>query len=298
MDLATKVSKTISMPGYVINKGILLKVDEIAINTVKTDSDSDPEVFYTLRDEDHCEIQITNLSDIDQLRENTEKKISSVTLKYEVVKQAGLTISFQDDGDVEVSGYSQAVDFDYRIDQIIRELKICKQDYNWLESNFAVSGKLKRLLLKLLSLLFFSLVALSLYMFYAKGVGVDISDARLVPEGNAYYQEVENAIKGGDVTKKLDTLLMAQLKGFSNVTDIIARTSVQIKYVSIATIIVLILFLAVKNISNLYPLAYFELGDGISNLIKIKRKREIWGVVVILGFIVNITAGLLVAILI
>lgn len=90
---------------------------------------------------------------------------------------------------------------------------------------------------------------------------------------------------------------MGQLKGFSNVTDIITRTSVQIKYVSIVTTIVLILFLAVKNISKLYPLAYFEFGDFINNLIKIKRKREIWGVVVILGFLVNITAGMLVAIL-
>ncbi|MGB3110216.1 MAG: hypothetical protein WBB40_06460 [Psychrobacter alimentarius] len=297
MDLATKVSKKISMPGYVINKEILLKVDEIAINTVKTDSHSDLEVFYSLRDEDHSEKQITNILGIDQLCKNTKKTISSVILKYEVVKQAGLTISFQDDGEVEVSGYSQAVDFDYRIDQIIRELKRCEQDYNWLESNFAVSDKLKRLLLRFLSLLFLTLVALSLFMFYAKGVGVDISDARLVPQGNTYYKEVENAIIGGDVTKKLDTLLMGQLKGFSNVTDIITRTSVQIKYVSIVTTIVLILFLAVKNISKLYPLAYFEFGDFINNLIKIKRKREIWGVVVILGFLVNITAGMLVAIL-
>ena len=227
-----------------------------------------------------------------------KKTISSVILKYEIVKESGLTISFQNDGEVEVSGYSQSVDFDYRIDQIIRELKRCEQDYNWLESNFAVSDKLKRLLLRFLSLLFFVLVALSLYIFYAKGVGVDISDAQLVPQGNNYYQEVENAIKDGDITKKLDTLLIAQLKGFANVTDIITNTLVQIKYVSIVTTIVLILFLAVKNISNLYPLAYFEFGDFINDLIKIKRKREIWGVVVILGFIVNITAGMLVAILI
>ena len=62
------------MPGYVINKEILLKVDEIAINTVKTDSNSDLEVFYSLRDEDHSEKQITNVLGIDQLCKNTKKQ--------------------------------------------------------------------------------------------------------------------------------------------------------------------------------------------------------------------------------
>ena len=73
MDLATKVSKKISMPGYVINTDILLKIDEIAINTVKTDSNSDIEVFYSLRDEGHSEKQIANILGIDQLFENTKK---------------------------------------------------------------------------------------------------------------------------------------------------------------------------------------------------------------------------------
>lgn len=298
MDLATKISKTISMPGYILNSDILNKIDEIAISTIQIKNNSELEVFYSVRDNKDNEKLLKNLSDIDPLYENPTGKIVEISLNYEISKQAGLSISFQNKGDVEISGYSQAVDFEYKIDQIIRELNRCEQEYHWLEYYFAISNKLKKFLFKTLSILFLTLVACSLYVLYAKNVGIDITNAGIIPNGNTYYKTVESAINSDDTTLKLNALLMGKLRGFSNVTDVISRISNYIKYISISTIVVFVFFLAIQNISKLYPLTFFEFGDGVSKLQKLKRKREVWGTVVVLGFVINISSGLLLALLI
>ena len=114
-------------------------------------------------------------------------------------------------------------------------------------------------------------------MAYAKNAGVDIADIGIVPDGNTYYKNVEDAIKDDDLNLKINTLLMGELKGFSNVTDIISRYTIYIRYVSIATIIVLLLFIVIRHISNLYPLTSFEIGDEIEKLKKIKRKENFGG---------------------
>ena len=284
------------MPGYVLNSDILTKIDGIAVNSIKIEDSSEPEVFYSVRNSKDNEKLFKSPSDIDQLFKNPSDEIIEITSKYEISNKVGLTIAFYDKGKVEISGYSQASDFEYRIDQIVRELKRCEQDYNWLEANFAINSKVKKILFETLLVLFIILVIFFIYVAYAQNVGIDIADIGIVPDGNTYYKNIEDAIKGDDLNLKINTLLMGELKGFSNVTDIISRYTIYIRYISIATIIVFILFIVVRNVSNLYPLTFFEIGDGIKKLKKIKGKREVWGIVVILGFIVNVTAGLLLAI--
>ena len=58
------------------------------------------------------------------------------------------------------------------------------------------------------------------YSFYANNVGVDI-DPNIIPKGNEYYIQVENALKSDDISEKINILLLAQLKSFTNVQDIL-----------------------------------------------------------------------------
>lgn len=269
----------------------------IATNAIKTEENQDLEIFYSVRDNEENEKLFKNTADLDRLYDNPKDKISSLTLRYEISKQSGLTIDFQDKGEIEISGYSYAIDFEYRIDQIVREINRCEQDYNWMETKFALNSKLEGILVVILAGLFMALTVLSVYLIYAKNVGVDISNVDIIPSGNEYYKNVEYAIKSDDIKTKLDTLLVGKLTGFSNVSDVISRISNYIKYSAIAAVVCFICLIIMAKISKLYPLSFFEFGSRIEELKKITRKREIWGTAVIMGFLVNISAGLLIAVL-
>lgn len=134
------------------------------------------------------------------------------------------------------------------------------------------------------------------YYFYAKNVGVNI-DPTIIPDGNTFYQEVEKALKSDSLSRKIDVLLISNLKDFTNVQDILERQKRYIGILLFSLTIILIAFFVLKTFSNLYPLALYSFGRQKEFLTKLRRKRDIWEVGVLLAFIVNIIAGLVIAFL-
>jgi hypothetical protein len=127
-------------------------------------------------------------------------------------------------------------------------------------------------------------------------VGVNI-DPSLIPSGNTYFQEVEQALKSDSLSRKLDVLLMAQLRSFRNVQDVLDLLEGLIVFSLIALSIIAVSMLLLRVIARLYPLSFFAFGHQREVLSKLQHKREIWGVAVLLAFIVNVIAGLLITFL-
>jgi hypothetical protein len=216
-------------------------------------------------------------------------------MRYVVLKESGINVEFfRNYGKIGVSAYSNALDFQFHIDRLFREIQKCKQEYSWFVRKFIIERDLPRNVLNWLFICSFLLLFFAGYYFYALKVGVNI-DPTFIPSGNEYFQEVEQAIRSDDIARKLDVLLLSQLKGFTNVQDVLQRQQTLIIFTLIVLAIAVVLYFLARFVENLYPTAFFEFEPQKKILVDIQRKRDIVWAGIVIGFIVNVIAGLIIA---
>jgi hypothetical protein len=140
------------------------------------------------------------------------------------------------------------------------------------------------------------LVSMGTYI-YAQRVGVNVDDPTVIPVGNEYLRRAALALKSHDVNVKLDALLSAQLAGFTNVRDYLASDYRQIVRALIGIAVCVIVLLGFKQMIKLYPKSLFLFGGETRKLEHLQNQRQIWGICIVLAFIANVLAGLVVAVL-
>lgn len=293
----TKISKIFSIPGYILDSNTLGKINENSLGIVnKHKKRKKIEKAFWITNQQGEVIKFDTFEKFFSFANSEKDTFLGVTLKYIVVGEVGISIEFTNKGKIELSAYGNAIDFQFDIDQLIREIQKCDQEYNGFIKNFIIKRDLSRLFVLLISLISFLLLYSIGFYFYASNVGVNINP-NVIPNGNEYFKQVERAIQSDDLSEKLNVLLTSQLKGFANVQDILQRTQTFSVFLLTSLAIAIILFFLFKYIKKLYPLAFFEFEANKKILSDIYRKRDIVWVGVILGFVVNIIAGLAIAFL-
>jgi len=295
----TRISEDFDIPGYVVDSEILHRIDAIAREAVAGTEDprmADLEVEYSVTTEAGVELKFETIDSLEARLNSEPKQLESVSLEYRVPLEVGISLVFESKGEIGLSAFGDAPDFQFNIDRLTRELRRCDQEYGWLVRTFVFPARVRMLLAMLLFPVSFYLLFHIGYYLYALNVGVNI-DPSLIPSGYTYFQEVEKALKSDSIARKLDVLLLAQLRDFKNVQDILEREERLVVLSLIALAIIVVLSALLRSIARLYPLSFFAFGRQKEVLSKLQRRREIWGVAVLLGFIVNIIAGLIVAFL-
>ncbi|MDQ3820819.1 MAG: hypothetical protein M3362_24465 [Acidobacteriota bacterium] len=294
-----KVSETLIIPGYVLNEDILERIDAISKQAVIGTVDSNTEkvqIGYWGANEAGHTLKFETPESLISTLDSEDMQLKSISLQYIVPDQSGINVGFLPKGKIELSAFGNALDFQFNIDKLLREIRRCDQEYGWLIRTFIIRSKTRRMLstaVLLLSLFLFFNIG---YYLYALKVGVNI-DPSVIPSGNTYFKEVEAALKSADISKKLNVLLVAQLRDFSNVQDVLILHRRLIIFSVIALSIAAVFILILRAIIRLYPLSFFAFGRQKEVLLRLHRKREIWGIAVILGFVVNVVAGLVVALI-
>ena len=78
--------------------------------------------------------------------------------------------------------------------------------------------------------------------------------------------------------------------GFTNVSDILKLNKLGIAWMTICLVLLVVCALALRKFRRLYPLAYFRFGAQEKQWPKLERNREFWRTVVVIGFIINVIA--------
>jgi len=140
-----------------------------------------------------------------------------------------------------------------------------------------------------------SFVFIMFYYIYGLQVGIDI-DPNLLTGRTAYVKIVETAINSEDIVEKLDVLLLGNLRGFINVTDFFQIMRSFLIVCIIAIVILLSFILVSKHLKKFYPKSFIAIGYQIEELSRIEKSRDRWVAGIIIGFVVNIVAGIILAI--
>jgi hypothetical protein len=299
----TKISREMEVPGYLLDEQILRQVDKVAREAVGESEAADPnnaddlaKSHYVLSTVAKESIPFDSLDRLLEGLERTVDGIRSVSLRYTRRRQAGIDIVFSAEGEIRLSGFSPDADFQFNVNQLHEILLTTREDYSWAIKSLVFQRNTKRVCSVLLVVLSVCLLATIGYYFEATRIGVNI-DPSLLPRGNEYLQNIARAIKSNDTNEKLNALLLANLTGFTNVSDVLTSLRVAIRTLVAGIACVLVLLGARKVGRGLYPRSFFLFGRNRKIYTALHGKRQMWGIAVIVGFIVNVAAGIAVVIL-
>lgn len=288
-------STEVELVGYVVDEPALARLDRYLKSSLLGDTSGTDDIdvlCVTSGPEDKS----SSFHGIDELINHyqlTRETIHDLRLDYSC-ERGRIEIFFESDGTVEMSAYGPTRDFHFVSEGLVREIKGLAPEYNWPAKLFGFSRLPRRLLISLVPFVSFFLLSQVVYYYYATNIGVDVS-AELLYDDNSYYQDVERAIRSSEVDVKLDVLLRGQLKGFTNVSEVLVRTRFLIIGAVAALIAVFACATGLKSYASAYSRSFFAVGLAVDRLRALERKREIWVVGVAIALIVNIVAGLIVA---
>ena len=222
-------------------------------------------------------------------------QVQSISLRY-VRQQLAINIVFDQKGRITSSAFGGKPDFQFNVDRLERVIHECDPEYGWPIRLLVFRDWVKQFFSWSLAAVSLILLLLLAYYAYGRRVGVNV-DPSIIPSGNAYFQDVERAIKSNDTNTKLNVLLEGQVwaSGFENIRDILQRTKWKIALASLILVVLLILSFIRWRIVRLYPITFFAFGHHKQVLRRLQRKREIWLTAIIIAFIVNVIAGFVVA---
>lgn len=294
-NITSSFSRKILIQGSIIEEQTLRKLDDDsrkALHENPTDN-SDLTIALIVTETDGNKSKFESLEKFLGYYHSVRNQIQDLRLDYSS-SRGRIDIFFDRDGEIVVSSYGPAKEFHFVSDGILRELKHCDPQYNWLVKLLAFSQTPRKLLSFFILPLSLMILFLIYYYFYAVQIGVDV-DPALLYQDNSYLHDVEQAIKSDDISTKIDTLLRGQLKGFTNVSEVLEDTKYMIGVLAITIMIIIVIVTSLRYFSKLYPRTFFAIGQGAVTLTKLERKREIWTVTIGIAFIVNLIAGILVA---
>lgn len=297
-DTSTTFSREVELIGYVLDEATLRRVDQYARASLRPDSSAgatiDSDCAAITRD--GATLRFKSVDALLAHFETAKDLIEKLGLDYYAKDSGRISVFFDDDGTIRFTAYGPTPNTEFVAEGLTREIKNCDPHYHWLARFIAFSRRPQWWLATLLVPVSFLLIAFIAYYFYASRVGVNV-DQSLLYEGNTYYQDVERAISSKSIEEKLNILLKGQLKGFTNVSAVLANTQARIGTVVVVLIGMVLLLLALRSYAAAYPRAFFSLGPASDQLHRLERKRELWIVGVGLAFVINVAAGLFVAFL-
>jgi hypothetical protein len=293
----TTVSDRLIINGYLVEKSSLDRIVSAARRAVNPDFPDQcvVRVSATLKN-NVSRLQFNDTSTALTHFDQNRIEITAVTLCLESDRNAQLEIAMQDDGIISLSGVSDRPDFSFHIDPLKRELHACDQRFPAIVKLFAYSQQPLRVVTQTLALASIFLLGNVLYYIHALNVGVDV-DPKVIPEGNQYFQEIESVLQSGTDSEKIDAILRSQFLHFTNVSSVLDTCRLWLMW-SLAGVGLSIggIFL-IRSIRRLYPKAFFAFGPSVQLLQQLVRRREVFSVGIVIAFIINIIAGIVVALL-
>ncbi len=268
---------------------------EAALGSMAGAESSLNSAFY-LRSQDGHTIHLSTRESLLQELNSQHLPPKSLIFHYEAPQHSAVDVEFQDGGKILLTAFSPDFDFPFRIERLTRELLACDPGYNWFVRRFILDRLAARGLAVAAVVISFFLSSIIAYYFYAQSVGTDV-DPTVIPRGNESFRKVADALKSGDVSQKLDALLVSQLRNFHNLQDVLLGLERAIMISLIIILLAGLLLYARRLVLRLYPNALFVFGAEEKRLNSILRKREILLTAVLIGFIVNLVAGFLITVL-
>jgi hypothetical protein len=241
---------------------------------------------------------INDIKKIENEEETTNHYFKNLELEFWYYNELRIRIEFNENGNVKFEGESDNELCQTLYNSIIDEIKLCDLGYNFIISKI-INNQIIKIGFVVITIFFaFLLLVYSLYYLIALEKGVNL-DTKILPNQNTYYQDLETAIKSDSTNLKLDFLLKSNLKDFTNATIVIQDTKTLLKRLLIIEFALIFIYLIIKILSYYFSLTFFSLNKHhLKKYQQIEKKRDIWLVSIIIGFIINILASIFVAILI
>ena len=259
-DSAQTRRSSVQIPGLVIDTNILSQIHSAYLELRDEGNHSD--ISYTLEDFSGSSVRARNPDELTDRAEQLAPVLKSLTIEHRNGLSAGLRLNIRDSGTIDMEAYGSTAEFFFKAESVLEAAKKSKVDY-WSPTRAIFFQFRNRIVSAIVAVLVISLAYLcfeSWYYFYAKEVGVNI-DQTLVPTGNSYFKQVESALKSSDVTVKIDTLLKAQLRSFSNVSVVLDRSKFILKILLFVFPFSVLALLGFVSTAKLYPRAYFALSE-------------------------------------
>jgi hypothetical protein len=290
-----EISKDFDFFCFLLGEELLSQIDELSRTIISHDNPEIIESSYSIRMLEHQDIGFDSFSDLLKTVKSEPQLIHSIEITHTIKEKSGIRVLFGQKGLVSLSGFSNLPSFDFEVERLRELITRSREDYNWFIRLLASA--------RFLFLTFSTLIVVSVllfgsigYYFYATRVGINI-DPALIPNGNQYFAQVADALKSNDTNKKLDILLRAQLRYFTNVKDVLIETRHNIFIELFIIFFLIVLVIVRKIIVRLYPRSFFLFGHNEKVFQVLQTKRQVWGIAIGVAFVVNLAAGLLVAIM-
>ena len=288
-----RASTTAKVYGFCVDRSGLARLDNCVKSVLQFQNAGSVVQAELVLSTSEATKTFANIDELTAALTSNKSLVKWFALRYQSQGDA-IEVSFQMDGHIVITGYSDRDAAALKLEQIEQEARSLDQEYGPIITWFISSRNVRSVVSSIVAGACFSLLVNIVFYIYAINVGVDI-DPSVVPSGNQYFLEVEEALKSSDSSLKLDVLLRGQLKGFANVSTILQRTLSWIVYsaaFAVAGVAGVFLLVYMKKI---YPAGFLSLGSNERKLQSFVRQREILIVGIIVAFIVNIAAGLVLA---
>jgi hypothetical protein len=296
-----KTSNTFKLPGYLLDPDSLNRICQIARQLVGGTEET-PFGYEIRAIHKNAKQETLRGTSINGLVENLGQHatvIEDFDIRFGNPELGAVNVNFGIRGDIDLRAYSNAVDCQVNLDRLKREIKECDQQSGWFVRTFVYNPNWRRFLAVGVVLMSISLTILLASYAYAHMVGVNIDSSHILSD-NVTITRIDEAIKSNDPNKKLDALLMAQITqmGFVNLSDFLRDERRFIIDLLIAIVVLSLVVLSLRWLRSLYPRAFFLFGGSqIRTWAKLQKRREILVTAIIIGFIINLLAGVMVAIL-
>lgn len=297
-DKASRLSREIELSAYIVDEQVLSEVEAIAAAAVgEPEGGAEVRRHYVVSTIKRETISFASLQELNGYLDHHPEAVRSLSLNYSLKRESGLDVVFSTDGNIRISGFSSRPDFSFNVNQLYEFLLTTREDLPWAVRILVFKPHIKKTVALLLPPLSILLLALISYYLHALRVGVNI-DPALIPKGNEYYQKVAGALKSNDTNEKLNALLLVQLVGFDNVSNVLISVRSLIFWTIVAIAFLVVLAFGRKVGKHLYPSSFYMFGRNQKAYVSLQGSRQIWGVAIVVGFVVNIAAGFAVALLV
>jgi len=292
----TRIVQRLLVDGFVVKPEHLRQLHALVTDceVFKNSSQNSPVKYRALLENGNV-VQFRDLDEILNYPNTSPEVIEGLRISRLGAGEQKVEIELDSSGSVRIDACGSPHIVEAVVHTISQYLRAVDQQFSWFARIFVLDRRPRRLATMLAAWASLTLVFLIGYYIYALNTGVDVS-ADMLPSGMTYYQQVEEAIQSQDMAEKLNVLLLGQFRYFTNVTDVLQRTRNQIVACLLGILILGIAAWISRHLKRFFPLSFFAIGHQREVLARLEKKRELWIVGIIVGFVVNIIAGALVAI--
>ena len=294
----TRLVHEIPVDGFVVKPEDLQRLHAtIADCELFEDDDSDDgdcAVRYRAFLEDGSVVQFRDLAEVLNYPNTSPSAIEGLRMSRLSEGQQKVEVELGSSGEVIVDACGLPRIVEGTVHTMSQQLRAVDQEFSWF-ARFFVLSKLPRILFTMMAVTASSLLLFLLgYYFLALNIGVDVGPD-LIPRGMSYFQRVEEAIRSQDATEKLDVLLLGEFRGFQNFTEVLREVRNLMKGCILAIVILGPAAWVLRHLKRYYPPAFFSIGYQTEVLARIVKGRELWTVGIVVAFVVNLVAGIVVA---